>query len=42
MKRVCYLNVDGELSSECSHQIPDNELVRGYEIMLLTDKSMIA
>ncbi len=44
MKRICYLNVDGELSKECTHQIPDEELVRGYHIMLLTrqiDERMI-
>ncbi len=36
MKRVCYLDVNGSLSPDCMHKIPDADLVRGYEVMLLT------
>lgn len=36
MSLISYLNTDGVLSNECQHTIPDAELVRGYEIMLLT------
>ncbi len=35
-RKVCYLDVNGELSKSCKHTIPDDELVRGYEVMLTT------
>lgn len=31
---LSYLNAQGELSPDCTHHIPDEELVRGYTIMV--------
>src|SRR5690242_19699997 len=33
---ISYLNTDGILSASCKHTIPNDELVHGYEVMLLT------
>lgn len=41
---LCYLNVDGFLSETCQYKIPDEELIKGYKVMLLTrhiDERMI-
>lgn len=33
---ISYLDVDGNLSPDCHHHISDDELVRGYQVMLMT------
>lgn len=41
---VCYLDKEGKLSPECKHQIPDEELIKGYRTMgiaRLVDDRMI-
>ncbi len=41
---LCHLEVDGSLSADCKHIIPEEELVKGYQVMLLTrhiDERMI-
>ncbi|MDP1835122.1 MAG: thiamine pyrophosphate-dependent enzyme [Chlamydiales bacterium] len=36
MEMLSYLDVNGNLSTNCQHTIPDDQLVRGYEVMLMT------
>lgn len=36
LKTVSYLGIDGTLSPLCQHHIPDVQLIKGYETMLLT------
>jgi 2-oxoisovalerate dehydrogenase E1 component alpha subunit len=36
MKTISYLNEDGELSSNCKDDIPDDVLLKGYKTMLMT------
>ncbi len=41
---LCHLDVNGFLSDSCEHKIPNDQLVRGYKVMLLTrhiDERMI-
>jgi pyruvate dehydrogenase E1 component alpha subunit len=44
MTTISYLDIQGKLARNCKHKIPDSQLVRGYQTMLMTrhiDERMI-